>query len=800
MKLSKKQFKQDFEERLTSKFATDLKKAGAQETYAALASVIKHYYSSIWAADNQYKDETGKKQTYYFSIEFLPGKMLKSNLLNLGILDTVREGLTELGVDLDKIAEAEPDMAIGNGGLGRLASCFMDSLASTGLPGNGNGIRYRYGLFKQKIIDGYQVELPDSWLNNGNPWEVRRADKAVEILFGGDVWLEDDGSGRLIPRYKNQEKVLAIPYDTPMIGFENSTVNNMCLWRSEVPQDLDPKFQNLEYMRQTSMLSSELYPDDSNYYGRLLRLKQEYFFVSAGLQRILRHYKTTQKKDIRKIHNHIAVHINDTHPALCVPEFMRLLIDEHDIPWEQAWEITVKVMSYTNHTILSEALEKWPEDMVKTLLPRIYQIIIEIDRRRTTELMPKVGAALVHNTRIVKDGQIHMANLSIIGSHSTNGVAKLHSDLLKDVELHDFYEIYPERFNNKTNGIADRRWIQISNECLSGVIDKKIGKAWRHDLNELALLKNFKEDEEFLNDLQAAKFDDKIRLAALIKERNGITVNPEAIFDVQVKRLHAYKRQLLNVLHILKLYFDIKDNPEIDLVPRVFIFGAKAAPGYHYAKAIIKCINEIANMINNDPEVGDKLKVVFMENYNVSLAEQIIPAANVGEQISLASKEASGTSNMKFMLNGALTIGTLDGANIEIFEAAGEGNNFIFGLTKDEVYEYYHNGNYNARDIYEQNPVVHRILNSFVDGTIPNIENEGQNIFDSLTIYNDEYFVLRDFNDYVRAQQDLETLYRDQKAWTQASLMNIATVGRFSSDRTVREYADDIWYIKAKKN
>ena len=598
---------------------------------------------------------------------------------------------------------------------------------------------------------------------------------------------------------QDQERVLAVPYDTPMVGFENTTVNNMCLWRSEVPEELDPKFQNLDYMRQTSMLSAELYPDDSNYDGRLLRLKQEYFFVSAGLQRILHHYKGTQKKDIRKIGDYIAVHINDTHPALCVPEFMRLLVDEYGVGWNRAWDTTLKVMSYTNHTILSEALEKWPEEMIKQLLPRIYQIIVEIDRRRTAELLPKVGATLVHNTRIIKDGQIHMANLSIIGSHSTNGVAKLHSDLLKDVELHDFYEIYPERFNNKTNGIADRRWIQIANERLSGIIDETIGKSWRHDLDELKLLKNFNNDEKTLEQLQKAKFDDKLRLAAVIKEQKGITVNPDAIFDVQVKRLHAYKRQLLNALHILKLYFDLKDNPELDRIPRVFIFGAKAAPSYHYAKSIIKVINEIANMINNDQTIKDKLKVVFMENYNVSLAEVIIPAANVGEQISLASKEASGTSNMKFMLNGALTIGTLDGANIEIFEAAGDGNNFVFGLTKDEVYEYYRNGNYNARDIYEQNPVVNRILNALIDGTVPNIKSEGREIFDSLTVYNDEYFVLRDFNDYVRAQAELEKLYRDQKAWTQASLMNIANVGRFSSDRTVREYADDIWYIKAKK-
>lgn len=798
MELSKTQFKQDFEQKLVANFAVDVKKAGPQEKFSALSSVVKNYYSKIWQEDNVYKDESRKKQAYYFSIEFLPGKMLKSNILNLGIMDIVREGLEDLGVELEEIASIEPDMAIGNGGLGRLASCFMDSAASTGIPLNGNGIRYRYGLFKQKIVDGYQVELPDSWLDNGNPWEVRRSDKAVEVNFGGEVWLEDDGKGNLKPHYKNQERVLAIPYDTPMVGYENTTVNNMCLWRSEVPKDLDLRFQNLDYMRQTAMLSAELYPDDSNYDGRLLRLKQEYFFVSAGLQRIFRHFRTTNKGSITQIADYIAVHINDTHPALCVPEFMRILVDEYDVAWDRAWDITVKVMSYTNHTILSEALEKWPEDMVKTLLPRIYQIILEIDRRRTTDLMPKVGAALVHSTRIVKDGQIHMANLSIIGSHSTNGVAKLHSDLLKDVELHDFYLIYPERFNNKTNGIADRRWSQIANERLSGVIDETIGKSWRRNLNDLKMLEAYKNDEETLERLQAAKFDDKLRLAELIKERNGIVVNPEAIFDVQVKRLHAYKRQLLNVLHILKLYFDLKDQPELDVVPRVFIFGAKAAPGYHYAKSIIKAINEIANMINNDQTIGDKIKVVFMENYNVSLAEVIIPAANVGEQISLASKEASGTSNMKFMLNGALTMGTLDGANIEIFEAAGKENNFVFGLTKDEVYEYYRNGNYNARDIYEQNPIVHRILDAFVDGTIPNISAEGPEIFDSLTTYNDEYFVLRDFNDYVRAQKRLENLYRDKNAWTKAALMNIANSGKFSSDRTILEYADDIWNIKEK--
>ncbi|MDR0297754.1 MAG: glycogen/starch/alpha-glucan phosphorylase [Streptococcaceae bacterium] len=796
MELTTQTFLTDFEGALKANYAKTLETASNFENYMALATVVRDYYSRIWIDDNDYKDKTKKKQVYYFSIEFMPGRMLKSNLLNLGILSTVRAALSEANIDLDSLSENEQDMAIGNGGLGRLASCFMDSLASTGLPGNGNGIRYRYGLFKQKIIDGYQVELPDAWLNNGNPWEVRRTDKAVEVKFGGNVWMKEVGNGKLKVQHENQETILAVPYDTAMVGYENTTVNNMCLWRAELPQDT-PAHLTLDYMSDVEMLSSVLYPDDSNEAGRLLRLKQEYFFVSAGLQRIIAHYKkSTGDEHLVHIAEHIAVHINDTHPALCVPEFMRLLVDENDMSWEAAWQTTVKVMSYTNHTIMVEAMETWPEAMVEKLLPRNYQIILEIDRRFTEEYIPKVGPSLVHNTRIVKDGIINMAHLSIIGSHSTNGVAKLHSDLLKDVVLHDFYVIFPERFNNKTNGIAERRWVQIANEDLSALIDAKIGKTWRHDLNELSVLKAYQDDEDTLERLDAVKLEDKKRLSALIKERNGITVNPEAIFDVQIKRLHAYKRQVLNLLHILKLYYDLKENPTLDVVPRVFIFGAKAAPSYHYAKAVIKAINEVANMINNDATIADKLKVVFLENYNVSLAEVIIPAANVGEQISLASKEASGTSNMKLMLNGALTMATLDGANIEIKDVVGDENIFIFGLDKDEVYAYYNNGGYNAREIYESNPTLKKILDSLK--TIPNMENEGQEIFDSLITYNDEYFVLRDFDDYVRAQKELETLYRDKRAWNKASLLNIANAGKFSSDRTVREYAEHIWHVEEK--
>ncbi|HEY0221934.1 glycogen/starch/alpha-glucan phosphorylase [Lactovum miscens] len=797
MELTKQQFTEDLRKSLTQNFAKTTKNANDQEIYMSLARVIKGYYSKIWLEDNEYKDKTAAKQTYYFSIEFMPGRMLKSNLLNLGLLQTVRDALADIGSDLDKISENEQDMAIGNGGLGRLASCFMDSLASTGLPGNGNGIRYKYGLFKQRIIDGYQVELPDVWLTNGNPWEVRRSDKAVEVKFGGNVWMEEIGHGRYTPHFENQETILAVPYDTAMVGYENKTVNNLCLWRAELPEGSEVIHPSLDYMQDVDTLSAVLYPDDSNYSGRLLRLKQEYFFVSAGLQRIVNHYLNLGLP-LPRIPEHVAVHINDTHPALCIPEFMRILIDEHEMSWESAWQLTVKTMSYTNHTIMAEAMEKWSEEMMKSLLPRIYQIIVEIDNRFAKEYIPKVGPSLVHNTRIVKDGKVHMANLSIIGSHSTNGVAKIHSDLLKDVVLHDFYIIFPERFNNKTNGIAERRWIQIANEELSGLIDETIGKSWRKDLNDLTVLKAFQDNDEILNKFEAVKFHDKERLAKLILEKNGITVNPNAIFDVQVKRLHAYKRQLLNLLHIMKLYFDIKDGNAENMVPRVFIFGAKAAPSYQYAKAIIKAINEVANMINSDTDVEDKLKVVFLENYNVSLAEQIIPSANVGEQISLASTEASGTSNMKFMLNGALTIGTLDGANIEIKDAVGDENIFIFGMNKDDVLEYYTNGRYQSTEIYNSNPILKRILNAFVDGSIPNIENEGREIFDSMTVYNDEYFVLRDFDSYVETQKRLEDYYRDRHAWNKSCLLNIANAARFSSDRTVREYAEQIWQINPR--
>ena len=569
----------------------------------------------------------------------------------------------------------------------------------------------------------------------------------------------------------------------------------MRLWSAEITKEDKAKFQNFEGRQELENLTSVLYPDDSNEQGRRFRLSQEYFFVSAGMQSIFNYYKTL-KLPMVEMNKYIAIHINDTHPAICVAELMRLLVDEENMSWEKAWDVTSKVMSYTNHTIMSEALEKWQSSLMKEVCPRIFQIIEEIDRRYVEEWQGVFDDDLIKRTRIIRHDQIHMAHLAIIGSHSVNGVAKLHSDLLKSVVLKDFYAIYPERFNNKTNGIAQRRWSQLSNPMLSKTLDQYIGKSWRKDTNNLRLLLNHEDNKELLSDLEKTKFENKKKLAAYIKEHNDVTVSPNAIFDIQIKRLHAYKRQLMNLMHIIKLYLDLKENPDLDITPRVFMFGAKAAPSYHFAKSVIKLINETANLINNDPDIQDKIKVVFLENYNVSLAELIIPAADVSEQISLASKEASGTSNMKFMLNGAITLATLDGANIEIRDAVGEENIAIFGLTESEVYRYYNEQNYNSADIYHNNPVINRVVNAFVDGTIPNCCMEGQEIFDSLITYNDEFFVLRDFMSYCEAQAWIDASYKDTKKWGKMSLNNIAHAGHFSADDTVRKYSEDIWQIE----
>ena len=794
-KMNKTEFKQSFSRRLAEKFAMSVTDASPNELYQTLGSLMTSAYSQNWQQTWKDYREAEQKQSYYFSIEFLPGKMLKSNLLNMGWLDMVTEGLTELGINLEDLAEVEPDMALGNGGLGRLASCFMDSIASMGLPGNGNGIRYKYGLFKQRFVDNYQVELPDEWLQNGNLWEVRKESKAVDVRIGGDVYMSHDEFGNLKPNYHGGMLLRAVPYDTGMVGYQNGTVNTMRLWSVEISPEEEDRYRSIEDRRAVEDMTSVLYPDDSNEAGRKLRLSQEYFFVSAGVQSILRYYKQL-KKPIDDINQYVAIHINDTHPAMCVAEFMRLLVDEEEMGWERAWNLTQEVMSYTNHTIMAEALEKWSINMMRSVCPRIYQIIEEIDRRFVEEMTGVHDFDLIQRTRIIQNDQVHMAHLAIIGSHSTNGVAKLHSDLLKSVVLHDFYLIYPARFNNKTNGIAMRRWTQLANPAMSKVLDETIGNSWRKQPSDLRLLLNYEDDDQVLAMLTEAKLENKKRLAAYIQDHYGIEVNPQAIFDVQIKRLHAYKRQLLNLLHIIKLYLDLKENPDLPIEPRVFIFGAKAAPSYHYAKSIIKVINETADLINQDTTINNKLKVVFLENYNVSLAERIIPAADVSEQISLASKEASGTSNMKLMLNGAVTIATLDGANVEIRDTVGDENIAIFGLTESEVYQYYENKNYSSTDIYRENAVIHKVVKTLIDGTIPNIIAEGQEIFDSLIKYNDEFFVLRDFEDYCLAQESINQAYQDKRRWQQISLRNIANAGRFSSDNTVQRYADDIWQIE----
>lgn len=792
MSLTVSRFKKDYERTYESIFASDSKEGTPEQQFYALGALIRSYASDEWRDSREYYVDHKVKQVYYFSMEYLPGRQLRQNTYNMGILDTVKEGIEEMGLDFEKIVEAEVDPALGNGGLGRLASGFMDSMASLGIPGHGSGIRYRYGLFRQKFVDGHQVELPENWLRNGNPWESRNINDAVTVRFGGNVWMRPDGSGGLEPVYEHTDNVWAVPYDTPSIGYNNVAVNTLRLWSAELPPEKEEEYYTLEQAEEVKEITEVLYPDDSNYEGRLLRLKQEYFLVSAGIQSIMTHYKKYNLPR-KNIPDKIAIHINDTHPALAVPELMRILLDEEKLSWEKAWEITKKTCSYTNHTLMKEAMERWPVDMMKQLLPRMYQIIEEINRRHIEKKIPLYGNRLTQRTAIIQDGYINMAHLAIIGSHSINGVAQLHTNLLQNEVLADFAEMYPYKFNNKTNGISQRRWLHLANPELADLITEKIGPEWKTNPAEIKVLKGFETDEETVKRVGEVKLHNKERLADYIQKTNGIKVNPAALFDVHIKRLHAYKRQHLQALHIVDRYLRIKENPELDIQPRVFIFGAKAAPSYLYAKQIIKVINSIAQVVNNDPDVGDKLKVVFFENYGVALAERIIPAADLSEQISLAGKEASGTGNMKMMLNGALTIGTLDGANVEIRDFVGEENMFLFGLTTDEVYEYYEEGNYSSKQIYENNARVRHVLDALVDGTIPDIEEEGRVIFDSLVHYNDEYFVLKDFDSFVEAQEKADNLFRDKPNWNRKALLNIAASGPFSSDFTIQRYADEIW-------
>ena len=796
-RFDKKLFKQEVLNNLKTQFRVEIDNASQQQIYQAVAYALKEWIIEDWMDTQKTYEEKDPKILYYMSMEFLMGRALGNNLINMSMYGEVKEALDELGVDLNAVEDQEPDPALGNGGLGRLAAAFMDSLATTGYPGFGNGLRYRYGLFKQRIVDGYQVELPDGWFGStGNVWETRKDHDIVYVKLFGDVVLESNEDGRFVPTYKNAQVLRAVPYDVPQIGYKNGVINNLRLWDVEIPEEYELDYPTLDARRRVKDITAILYPDDSTIEGKELRLVQEYFMTSAGLQTIIKSY-LKMGLPLKDIHEKVSVHINDTHPAVAPAEFMRLLLDEYGLSWEDAWNATVKTMSYTNHTILQEALEKWDQQLFKRVLPRVYQIILEIDNRYIAEMAGRgIAADVIERTRIVKDNQVHMANLAIIGGHSVNGVAKLHTELLKEDTLHDFYTIYPEKFNNKTNGIVQRRWTQIAAPELSAAIDDVIGDGWRNDIHELENLTTYLDDKEVLNQFYQVKKTAKQRLADYIKETTGVEVSTDAIFDVQVKRLHAYKRQLLNLLHIIKLYWDLKDNPDKDMVPRVFIFGAKAAPGYHFAKSVIKLINEVANLVNNDESLQGKLKVVFLENYRVSLAELIIPAADVSEQISLASKEASGTSNMKFMMTGAITLATLDGANIEIKDEVGDENIVIFGMDKDEVYEHYARHDYYSRAVYENNPVIRRVVDTFVNGTIPNAQAEGTEIYEALITHNDEYFLLEDFAAYVEAQEKIDALYRDQDKWARMSLANIAKSHKFTSDDTITEYAKEIWELK----
>ncbi|HLR92806.1 MAG TPA: glycogen/starch/alpha-glucan phosphorylase [Atopostipes sp.] len=792
MTITVKDFVANYKDLFEVMYVSDYTEGTVEQQYHVLGSLVRSYLYKDWRNTRKHYKEEKVKQVFYFSMEFLPGQQLTNNLYKIGLLDTVREGLEELDLDYEQLEAAEVDPALGNGGLGRLASCFMDSFAALGIPGHGNGIRYQYGLFEQKFVDGHQVEVPDHWLRRNNVWETRNEQSSFIVRMGGKVWMEEDKQGHLIPQYEDTLNILAVPYDTPAVGYRNNMVNNIRLWSAEVPEEEESNYTTIESRREIDEIVQVLYPDDSDYEGRLLRLKQEYFMVSAGIQSIMKHFNKYNEPRT-KLPEYVSIHINDTHPALAIPELMRILLDEEHLSWESAWEITRKVCSYTNHTILQEALEKWPVEMVKELLPRIYLIIEEINRRHIEEVKPLYGEVAAHETAIIQEGMVHMAHLSIIGSYSVNGVARLHSEILKSDTLHAFYSLYPDRFNNKTNGITHRRWIHQANERLSALLNEKIGEQWRTSPSELKVLKGFIDDEDTLKDLAAIKRKNKEDFAQMVKEEYDLEISTDAIFDVQIKRLHAYKRQHLNALHILSRYLYIKENPDAQVQPRVFIFGAKAAPSYTYAKEIIKVINTLAEVVNNDPEVGDKLKIVFVENYGVSYAQKIIPAADVSEQISLAGKEASGTSNMKLMSNGALTIATLDGANVEINQLVGDENMFLFGLNADEVNEL--RPHYHPNEIYQTDERIHKVLNALIDGTLPGAEEEGRSVFNSLVHYGDEYFVLEDFNSYVEAHERIDELYADEKAWNQKVLYNIAESGPFSSDFTIKQYADEIWQV-----
>lgn len=785
-------------------FGRDIDELTDQEIYRTITATVKELISEDWIRTNRLYQEKRVKQVYYFSMEFLLGRLLNTNLINLGVKETLVEALKGLNLSLAQFYDEEPDAGLGNGGLGRLAACFIDSMASLALPAHGCSIRYKYGLFEQKIIDGHQVELPDRWLRDGFAWEYRKPDKAVNVRFGGNAYMreQDDGSLELV--HEGYTTILAVPYDVPIVGAENHTVNTLRLWNAEVDRDFTAygiptqgrRHDWQQYKRTVESITEFLYPDDSSYEGRRLRLVQEYFFVSAGVQSILRRLKK-MKTDMRQLADEVAIHINDTHPALAVAELMRLLIDEEHMAWGEAWRITVGTMAYTNHTIMPEALEKWPVDMVKSLLPRIYLIIDEINRRFLMDVRHQYpdDEERVRTLSIIQDGQVHMARLAVVGSHSVNGVAAIHTDILKKTTLRDFYQLTPGKFNNKTNGITHRRWLIATNPELSSMLDETITPVWRKEPLRLGELSAHAGNTALLDGLAKMKLTRKKILARYVREKTGERLDPLTLFDIQVKRIHSYKRQLMNILHVMYIADCLKKGKESDFLPTTVFFGGKAAPGYYIAKETIRLICAVARRINDDPLIGQRLKVVFLENFGVSLGEIVYPAADVSEQISTASKEASGTGNMKFMMNGAITLGTLDGANVEIWDAVGDANCVIFGLTADEVLNYYSQGNYSAWDEYHGNESVRQALDLLVDGTY----GDFRSLYDYLLQNNDEFFILKDFDSYHKAHIEIRRRYREERSWRRSMLMNIACSGRFSSDRTIREYARDIWHVEPVK-
>ena len=801
LSIDKNSFKRDYNNKFVQLHGKELKEGNNQQKYEALGSLVRDYVISTWMDTNNRYNQTGEKQVYYFSMEFLLGRLLGDFLLNLGIRDICREALSELDIDLEEIENLEHDQGLGNGGLGRLAACFLDSMASLNIAGHGCGIRYKYGFFEQKIVDCQQVEASDNWLREGNVWEIKKQDKAEIVKFGGSI-ISDYVNGKLTFTHVNYEPVLAVPYDTPIVGYENEVVNTLRLWSAEpVSNEFDFSsfsrgdfLKAISYKNSVEAISLVLYPEDSFYEGKMLRLKQQYFFVSAGIQSIVRHYKK-HKGDIKLLDEKIAIHINDTHPTLAIPELMRILLDEEGLSWENAWRITQNTISYTNHTILAEALEKWPVDMFKSLLPRIYMIIEEINRRYCEELWNKYLGQWdkISRMAIIGDGYVRMANLAIVGSHSVNGVAKLHTEILKKREMSHLYYLYPSKFNNKTNGITHRRWLIRSNPKLTKLLVDTIGDSFIKHPTDLENFKNYLDDPGVLEKLGQIKKDNKERLAQEIYKSNGIVIDTNSIFDVQIKRIHAYKRQTLNCLRIMDLYNKLIENPNLDIIPRTFIFAGKAAPGYYLAKNIIELICRVAETVNNDPRVNDKIKVVMLENYQVSLAEKIIPATDLSEQISTTTKEASGTSNMKFMMNGAITIATLDGANIEIKDEVGEDNIVIFGLNAEEVLNYHKQGGYSSWDVCNNDPRLQRVTNDLINGKYCSDKDRFRTIYENLLTYNDEFFVLKDFDAYLAAQDKVNKLYMNKEKWQRMCGVNIAHSGIFSSDRTIQEYATGIW-------